>query len=74
MSSKPNCINCQHYHITWDQKAPRGCKLYGIKSQAMPSQIVQMAGSGDCQGFQAKVKKEDPSKDKGLDLNRKDLW
>ena len=73
MSGKANCINCKHYHITWDQKAPRGCKLYGIKSQAMPSQIVQMAGHGDCQGFDEKVKKTQ-EKPETLDLNRKDLW
>lgn len=65
-------MNCKHYHITWDQRAPRGCKLYGIKAQAMPSQIVQMAGSGECQGYEAKPKKEE--KNKSLDLNRSDLW
>lgn len=72
MMEKPNCMNCKHYYITWDQRTPKGCKLYGIKSQAMPSQIVQMAGSGECQGHEAKAKKEDKSK--GLDLNRSDLW
>ncbi len=65
-------MNCKHFYITWDQRTPKGCKLYGIRSQAMPSQIVQMAGSGECQGYEAKAKKEDKSK--GLDLNRNDLW
>lgn len=69
---KPNCMNCKHYHITWDQRAPRGCKLYGIKAQTMPSQIVKMAGSGECQGYETKPKKEE--KNKSLDLNRSDLW
>jgi hypothetical protein len=55
---KPNCAKCKHYFITWDAKCPRGCKLYQIKSKDMPSEIVRMAGSGDCQGFELKDSKE----------------
>ncbi len=70
--SKPNCSQCRHYYITWDQKTPNGCRRFGIQSKDLPSNVVRSAGLGDCQGFEAKVKKSDDKK--GLDLNRKDLW
>lgn len=69
--SKPNCSQCRHFYITWDQKTPNGCRRFGIQSKDRPSTIVAQAGLGDCQGFEEK-KKARPKQD--LDLNRKDLW
>lgn len=69
---KPNCSQCRHYYITWDQRTPNGCRRFGIQSKARPSDVVASAGMGDCQGFEAKRKPVE--KAKGLDLNRDDLW
>ena len=70
--SNPNCSQCRHYHITWNQKTPYGCRRFGIQSKEQPSKIVSMAGLGECQGFEAKQKSE--AKKEGLDLTRKDIW
>ncbi len=62
--SQPNCMDCKHFFVTWDQHSPKGCRLYQIKSKAMPSEIVKAAGSGDCQGFVLKKQKDrDPYAD-----------
>ena len=70
--SNPNCSQCRHFYVTWNPKTPNGCRRYGIQSREQPSKIVAMAGLGDCQGFE--VKKRTEEQNKGLDLNRKDLW
>lgn len=70
--SHPNCSQCRHFYITWDKKTPNGCRLYGIQTKDRPSQIVKMAGMGECQGFAPKKRPETDKK--GLDLNRDDLW
>jgi hypothetical protein len=70
--SKPNCVQCKHFYITWNPKIPNGCKKFGIQCQDKPSNIVAAAGMGDCQGFEPKKRPE--AKSDALDLNRKDLW
>lgn len=68
----PNCSNCRHFFITWNPQTPNGCRRFGIQCRERPSQIVFMAGQGECQGFEEKIK---PNKNQGkLDLNRKDIW
>jgi len=69
---KPNCRDCKHYFVTWNQRTPNGCRRYGIESKENPSVIVHSAGMGDCQGYEAKRSKE--LKKTPLDLNSKDLW
>lgn len=67
---KPNCIKCKHYFITFDQSAPKGCRIYKIKSTTMPSQIVKQANNGnDCLGFEQKETKANAK-----DLNDPKLW
>ena len=70
--SKPQCIQCKYFYVTWDPKIPNGCKRFGIQCRDLPSKVVAQAGMGECAGFEAKKKTEQKS-DK-LDLNRKDLW
>jgi hypothetical protein len=53
-----NCQKCKHFYITWDERAPRGCKLYGIKTMSYPGLIVKAYGTAaDCMGFEEKPKK-----------------
>jgi len=56
--SNPNCSQCRHFYITWNAKTPNGCRRFGIESKDKPSNIVAMAGLGDCQGFEAKKRQE----------------
>ncbi len=52
---KPNCMKCKHFFITFDQSAPRGCRIYQIKATQLPSIIVKQANKGaDCIGFEEK--------------------
>ena len=70
---KPNCMQCKHFYITYDQKTPRGCKIYGIQSQQLPSMVIKQATSNqDCLGFALKdrLKEKKPQKD----LNDPKLW
>lgn len=69
---KPNCSTCRHFYVTWDPKTPNGCRRFGIQCKDKPSQVVSMAGLGDCQGYEAKKRPE--AGKSGLDLNSKDLW
>lgn len=66
----PNCNKCKHYHITFDQSASKGCKLFGIKSNSMPSVIVKAANGTDCNGFELK----DRLKNKEKHLNDSKNW
>lgn len=70
---KPNCMKCKHFYITFDQRTPRGCKIYGIQSQSLPSMIVKQANGGsECIGFSPKPQKENTEKKK--DLNDAKYW
>lgn len=69
---KPNCSQCRHFYITWDQKTPNGCRRFGIQCKETPTKIIAAAGLGDCQGYEEKRKTD--KKSGTLDLNRKDLW
>ena len=48
-------MHCEHYFVTWTPGVPRGCRLYGFKSAALPSIVVKKTSGEQCQGF---VKKE----------------
>ena len=68
---KPNCIKCKHYFITFDADAPKGCRIYGIKSSSMPTTIIKQANNGmDCIGFIEKPQKKEKSKN----LNDDKYW
>lgn len=70
---KPNCMKCKHYFVTFDQYAPKGCRIYKIKSSNMPSIIVKQANNGvECIGFEPKPEKNENKKTK--DLNDPSLW
>lgn len=73
----PNCTQCKHYFITFDQSAPKGCRIYKIKSTKLPSIIVKQANNGsECIGFEPKPKNQDPNKqeEKKADFNDKKYW
>jgi len=51
---KVNCIRCTHYFVTWEPGRPHGCRAYGFKSQAIPSQVVRQSSGAECQLFTPK--------------------
>ncbi len=53
----PKCMKCIHYYVTFDATAPRGCRLYKLKSAQMPSQIIKSATGKECSEFSERKKK-----------------
>ena len=53
-TDKADCFKCVHFHLTWEQKTPRGCKLYGFKTASMPSVVFYNTTGKQCVGFEKK--------------------
>ncbi len=47
----PACLKCVHYHITWDTRAPYGCRAHGFKSSSNPALVVFESSGLACQLF-----------------------
>lgn len=64
-------MKCKHFYITYDQRTPRGCRIYSIQSASLPSQVVKTANGGaECIGFEEKLKTKSTQKD----LNDPKYW
>ena len=50
-SIKPNCLKCAYFKVTWDKEFPRGCEMFGIKGQSLPSAEVFNATGRQCPVF-----------------------
>ncbi|HCH24843.1 MAG TPA: uracil-DNA glycosylase [Oceanospirillaceae bacterium] len=57
-NNPPNCMQCQHFYITWDEKFPRGCRLFNMKSRNLPMHDVLRIDGHPCRGFKQKVLKK----------------
>ena len=55
---KINCLRCQYYRVTWDRNFPKGCSLFGFKSQKLPCDFVYEASGVRCDHFMEKSKKQ----------------
>lgn len=53
-SSRPDCLHCLHYFVTWEPDKPRGCRAYEFKAAELPSDVVLEASGEPCQLFQRK--------------------
>ena len=51
---KINCHRCVYYFVTWEAAQPHGCKAYGFKSRAIPSQVVLSSSGNPCSYFTPK--------------------
>ncbi|QGG47230.1 Uracil-DNA glycosylase [Heliorestis convoluta] len=49
-----NCLRCEHFYITWEDRHPRGCRLLNFKTAHMPSLVVFQSCGHPCTGFQEK--------------------
>ncbi|NTV89526.1 MAG: uracil-DNA glycosylase [Clostridiales bacterium] len=54
--SKADCRKCKYFHITWDNRFPYGCKMFGIKSKQLPNLVVFQSSGMQCQGYEEKEK------------------
>lgn len=68
------CMRCAHYQVTFDPKAPRGCKLYQFKSATMPSVLVKQSTGSECQSFSEKMKKTEVDNKDKKDFNDPKYW
>lgn len=50
----PNCHNCENFFVTWDNKAPMGCKAFGFKGKQIPSLVVLQSSGSPCTYFRDK--------------------
>ncbi|MDX8413196.1 MAG: hypothetical protein R8J85_03835 [Mariprofundales bacterium] len=50
----PQCMRCQHFHVTWEPEKPYGCRSFGFKSKRLPSLEVKMASGEQCLRFENK--------------------
>ena len=48
---EPNCMRCQNFFVTYEPARPRGCRAYGFKSLAPPSQVVLTTSGSPCQFY-----------------------
>ena len=51
---RANCHQCRHYFVTWDRKAPHGCRKLGFKSQSLPNTMVFKHSGLECLQFAPK--------------------
>jgi len=54
VQSRPRCIQCVHYFVTWHKAMPHGCKAMGFKSSYEPSLMAFHSSGVVCQMFQPK--------------------
>ncbi len=49
-----NCFTCVHFHVTWDQRFPKGCRAMNFKTSRLPSHEVYLASGMRCEFFEEK--------------------
>lgn len=50
----PRCLDCEHYHVTWDRSAPHGCSAFGFKTSRRPSRVVRETSGSCCELYLVK--------------------
>jgi len=56
--TKPNCLKCRFFRVSWDPHFPRACTLFGFKGRAMPCDTVYEATGAPCEHFAEKTPKK----------------
>ncbi|MFP4012273.1 MAG: hypothetical protein ACLFUM_11260 [Spirochaetaceae bacterium] len=55
----PNCLKCRHFYVTWDPRFPRGCAVFGVKTQRLPSLVVYESTGMHCPRFERSERVKD---------------
>ena len=50
----PNCRQCEHFQVTWDNNTPLACKKFGFKTKQQPSVEVLAISGRQCTYFELK--------------------
>jgi len=50
-NTPPNCFKCTYFEITWDEKFPRACSVFNIKTNELPSVTVHRNTGHNCPAF-----------------------
>lgn len=53
-AQRPDCARCEHFIVTWNPAAPRGCKAFGFKGKDFPSVVVLRETGLPCQLYAPK--------------------
>ncbi len=53
-SERPSCFRCRHFVVTHDARFPYGCRLFAMRTRALPSIEVERTSGRPCGGFEAK--------------------
>lgn len=51
----PNCRQCEHFQVTWDNANPQGCNKFGFKTRQMPSVEILATTGKQCSFFTSKL-------------------
>ncbi|MBN2618892.1 MAG: hypothetical protein JXR64_11335 [Spirochaetales bacterium] len=68
---QPNCSKCEHFYITLDERFPRACKVFNIKTYSFPSVDVRRLTGYNCPVFKERITK---SKEVIRDINNIDRF
>ncbi|MCP5514668.1 MAG: hypothetical protein H7A26_04300 [Spirochaetales bacterium] len=47
----PDCFKCVYFKVTWDERFPRACSVFNIKSRELPSLAVLRNTGRNCPAF-----------------------
>jgi len=50
-ATAPFCLTCRYYHVSWDPRFPRACRVFGIKSRDLPSHVVYRSTGTHCPAY-----------------------
>lgn len=70
MATKPKCIQCIHYQVTYNPRQPHGCKAYRFQGMGLPSLTIKKETGQDCLAYEQRKN----LKKKKVDLNDPSLW
>ncbi|OQY38225.1 MAG: hypothetical protein B6229_06440 [Spirochaetaceae bacterium 4572_7] len=48
---RPDCTKCIYYYITLDERHPKACKIFNIKSLHVPSADIKRFTGHECPVF-----------------------
>ncbi len=60
-SPDPDCLKCRHYFVTYEPACPRGCRLFGVKSEELPCRVVRAASGEACPAFEPRSRPDFPN-------------
>lgn len=52
-NSCPKCHDCENFYVSWDNRAPLGCRTFGFKSKQLPSLVVLQSSGQACSYFRS---------------------